>query len=104
MTISNIAFARPGSGFPSPSKDAIFLAGYWGLRFGINFAFVIIWQVAAESYPTIARATGCSVVFSVGRLGAIAAPMLFERVTEVSGSHCLYYLLCSAICLMNCVF
>mmetsp|Transcript_75023 Transcript_75023/g.160693 ORF Transcript_75023/g.160693 Transcript_75023/m.160693 type:complete len:510 (-) Transcript_75023:15-1544(-) len=103
MGVSNILFSRP-SDATHESSFSTFLIGYWGLRFGINFSFVIIWQYAAESYPTIVRATGCSVVFSVGRLGAILAPMLFEHLTRHGGNHCTYYMLCSVVCFVNCLF
>jgi len=81
---------------------AMVMGSYLGLRFFVNFGFVILWQYTAEVYPTVVRATGCAAAFSIGRIGAIIAPPIFELLQRLChGNNQAYFTLCSVVCLMN---
>lgn len=53
-------------------------AGMYVFRSVCTFGWVFVYLYAIEVFPTIARIAGCAFVFSVGRIGSIAAPMIVE--------------------------
>jgi len=61
-------------------EEAFFQYANLGGSFSLSLCFIPIYQLSVEAYPTTAAATAGSVIIGVGRLGAIAAPSLFERV------------------------
>lgn len=68
-------------------------AGYTYILFGITL-FNISYVYMPESFPSLVRQTGCGVCMSLGRLGSISAPMIFESLHEWRpGSHAPYLLL-----------
>mmetsp|Transcript_95905 Transcript_95905/g.222334 ORF Transcript_95905/g.222334 Transcript_95905/m.222334 type:complete len:180 (+) Transcript_95905:2-541(+) len=86
---------------PTYTQRWALCVSYLGLRFSVNFGFVTLWQYTAESFPTIVRATGCATAFGAGRLGAISAPPIFERLTQARGQARGFFILCSVLCLIN---
>lgn len=57
----------------------IFLyGGYWGIKFFTCIGFLVVYQYAAEVYPTPVRNTGMAICLAGGRVAAIIAPLLFE--------------------------
>lgn len=100
MALGNIIFALGIENRSAPMVLGMALFGGWTLKFFVNFAFVVVWQFTAESFPTHLRGTGCAIAFSAGRLGAIVAPALFEELLTVTGNTREYFLvICTLICL-----
>jgi hypothetical protein len=69
-------------------------AGMYVFRSVCTFGWVFVYLYATEVFPTIARTAGCAFVFSVGRLGSIAAPMVVEYSTNLY--FCGVMVLCAA--------
>lgn len=77
--------------------------GYAGMKSCPSLGFGLVYQYAAELYPTSSRALGTAICLAVGRLGAIAAPVFFEKVTEVSGSWTTFFYIVANALAVNAV-
>lgn len=72
-------------------------AGYMYILFSVTL-FNISYVYMPESFPSLVRQTGCGVCMSLGRLGSISAPMIFESLHEWrSASHAPYLLLTASL-------
>lgn len=88
----------------TPLLEVMYQVGLFGFYWVPAVGFIVFGQLAVESYPTLVAATGGSVAFSTGRFGAMTAPLLFERVRDVSGQWELFTYLTSVLCAMGIVF
>jgi putative MFS transporter len=84
----------------TPLLEVMYQVGLFGFYWVPAVGFIVFGQLAVESYPTLVAATGGSVAFSTGRLGAMTAPLLFERVRDISGQWELFCYLASGLCAM----
>jgi len=75
----------------------MFQAGYGAFKCSAALSFVVVYQYAAEIYPTNCRVAGTSVAFSAGRLGAIIAPVAFENLMWHFGSWSAFFFVMAAI-------
>lgn len=62
------------------------VASYCLMQFGVTWAYITAYVVAAEILPTRLRATGLGVSVAVGRVGAMLAPLLLTSAFQASGS------------------
>ncbi|CAK0864600.1 unnamed protein product [Prorocentrum cordatum] len=103
-SLSIVCFGYAGS-IPvrTPLLEVMYQVGLFGFYWIPAVGFIVFGQLAVESYPTLAAATGGSVIFSTGRFGAMTAPILFERMREVSGQWELFTYLTSVLCALGTV-
>jgi len=87
----------------TPLLEVMYQVGLFGFYWVPAVGFIVFGQLAVESYPTLVAATGGSVAFSTGRFGAMTAPLLFERVRDVSGQWQLFTYLTSVLCALGTV-
>mmetsp|Transcript_4238 Transcript_4238/g.13560 ORF Transcript_4238/g.13560 Transcript_4238/m.13560 type:complete len:468 (+) Transcript_4238:112-1515(+) len=75
-------------------------AGFLGMKAFVNIGFVVLYSYASEVYPTAARTTGTATCLAAGRLGAMACPLVYEAMTDVTSSfhHFFVTLGCLTIC------
>ena len=62
------------------------VASYCLMQFGVTWAYITAYVVAAEILPTPVRATGLGVSVAVGRVGAMLAPPLLTLAYQSSGT------------------
>ncbi|WP_235215015.1 MULTISPECIES: MFS transporter [Burkholderia] len=60
--------------------------GYCLIQFGVTWAYISGYVVSSEILPTRIRATGLGVSVAIGRLGAVAAPLMLTSVHAMSGA------------------
>eukprot|EP00747_Dinoflagellata_sp_TGD_P195723 gnl/TRDRNA2_/TRDRNA2_64825_c0_seq1.p1 gnl/TRDRNA2_/TRDRNA2_64825_c0~~gnl/TRDRNA2_/TRDRNA2_64825_c0_seq1.p1 ORF type:complete len:520 (+),score=74.10 gnl/TRDRNA2_/TRDRNA2_64825_c0_seq1:73-1632(+) len=85
---------------PFPSVALLFV-GYLGGRFFISLGYAMLWQYAAEVFPTAARSTGLAVALACGRVGSLIAPPLYEALHAVSQAHAPYFCAGAALLVLN---
>merc|ERR1740121_1019054 len=72
------------------------------MRLSIKSSYLVVQQLTSETFPTVASATGTSVVQVFGRVGSMVTPPMYElcyRVTDLQVA--IYYL--AALLLMSSV-
>lgn len=87
----------------SVGHEALFQIGINMIVFAIQMLFVIVFQISVEIYPPSAASTGSAVVMATGRLGAIAAPLVFEQTRYLAGWWGAFYILIGVLCLITAV-
>jgi len=85
----------------TPLLEVVYQVGLFGFYWVPAVGFVVFGQLAVESYPTLVSTTGGSVAFCMGRVGAMAAPLLFEHVWKFSGQWEVFCYLSSALCALG---
>jgi len=85
----------------TPLLEVVYQVGFFGFYWVPAVGFVVFGQLAVESYPTLVSTTGGSVAFCMGRVGAMAAPLLFEHVWKFSGQWEVFCYLSSALCALG---
>jgi len=82
ISVGAFVFAFGGAAEPPRSmvREAIFQFGTNMIAFAVQMLFITMFQYSVEIYPPNASSTGAAVVMATGRLGAIAAPMVFEHL------------------------
>jgi len=81
--------------------EVMYQIGLFGFYWVPAVGFVVFGQLAVESYPTHVAATGGSVAFCMGRVGAMSAPLLFEHVWKFSGQWEIFCYLSSILCALG---
>lgn len=71
--------------------------GFLGLKVMVNVGFVAVYLVCAQVYPVATRNTGVAACISGGRLGSIAAPLLYEKIAEVGGWQTYFLMMACAL-------
>jgi len=66
-----------------------------------SVGFLIVYLYSIEVYPTGVRATGTSVCVSVGRLGSILCPLVYEWLIDLTGGHLTFFWLMAGMCVLN---
>lgn len=103
----SLAMAAVGSfcfGFAGSVKvrrtgmEVMYQFGVFGYYWVPAMCFVVFSQLCVESFPTAAASTGGSIAFCSGRLGAMAGPMLFERIRDATGSWSPFCYVSAALC------
>lgn len=62
------------------------VASYCLMQFGVTWAYITAYVVAAEILPTRLRATGLGLSVAIGRVGAMLAPVLLTSAYQSSGN------------------
>jgi len=75
--------------------------GYYGMQAVPAFGCVVVYQYAAEIYPTQARSTGSAFNLAVGRLGAMLAPIMYECLQNVFQSFSGFFFFAAACACLN---
>merc|ERR1719265_1615413 len=65
--------------------------GLVGHKISISFGFLIVYVYTVEIYPTVARTLGGSFCIAAGRLGAMAAPSVYENLEFITGSSTAFF-------------
>lgn len=74
-----VAVAQGGlSNFVGPMTLQL---SYWSIKGSGNGSFLIVILYASEVFPTEVRATGLAACYGVGRVAAMAAPVVFEALS-----------------------
>lgn len=81
--------------------DFLVRMSYAGIKASVQMGCVTIYLYVSEIYPTTARATGISVCLSGGRLGGMAAPMVFEAIMEKTGGFLAFFHLLAGLAVFN---
>jgi len=100
------AFAIGGS-FPQPRPWPLMLLFQYGVNGSSvvgSLGYTVIYQFAAEIYPTTAASTGSGLIMGTGRLAAIAAPLLFENIVWLTGQWTVFYYFMGAVASIAVVF
>lgn len=82
--------------------------GIWLVQLGINGARIFLsigWEAAyvcaGEAFPTVVRASASGVCIGCGRLGSLAAPLLFEHILTITGGYLTFFIIIGAGCVTN---
>ncbi|CAD7952855.1 unnamed protein product [Amoebophrya sp. A25] len=75
--------------------------GLFGQKVCVIMGFSFATLYAMETYPTKVRATGTAVAVGSGRCGAIFAPLIYERLTEATGTHVLFFFFVVGLMFVN---
>jgi len=59
---------------------------YCLMQFGVTWAYITAYVVAAEILPTRLRATGLGVSVAIGRVGAMLAPLMLTSAYQATGA------------------
>ncbi|WCM26289.1 MFS transporter [Sphingomonas sp. QA11] len=59
---------------------------YCLMQFGVTWAYITAYVIAAEILPTRLRATGLGVSVAIGRVGAMLAPLMLTYAYQTSGA------------------
>jgi len=80
--------------------EAVYHFGVLGFYWVPAMSFIVLGQLSVETFPTVASTTGGSVAFSAGRLGALAAPMVFENIRAQTGHWNTFCYISAAGCIL----
>lgn len=101
-TLISVALFLYGTGYRGVGVHTwAIMVGYLGLKAFVNTTFVLVYLYSCEVYPLVVRATGSAVCLLSGRIGAIACPLLYELMTEASGTYHTYFVLLGALCVID---
>lgn len=75
----------------TPAGQGIALTGYYLIKTVPSIVAVPLFQYAAEVYPTEARSTGEGFLLTLGRIGCIVAPPVYELLVKVSPNGCAFF-------------
>jgi MFS family permease len=77
--------------------------GYYGLKFSVSLGCVVLYVYISELFPAMTtkgtlysssiRAAGTSIGFASGRIAAMLAPILFEKLQADTGSYCCFFIM-----------
>ena len=59
---------------------------YCLMQFGVTWAYITAYVVAAEVLPTRLRATGLGISVAIGRVGAMLAPVMLTSAYQATGA------------------
>jgi len=75
--------------------------GYFGNKcFGL-FGFVVVYLYVSEVYPTAVRTTATGISLAAGRFGTTVAPLVYEKLTEVTGTFCTFFYVGAMLSLLS---
>lgn len=99
MIISSALFSY---GAQAPKKNELILQiGFVLYKMNTSIGFIVVYVYSMEIYPTWCRNTGSSLCLSSGRIGALTSPLIFEWLTQASGTFMTYIYLMMAGCAVN---
>lgn len=93
-------FAWAGSLTPeqtTPLIRNVLFDSYLGQKVFASMCFIVVYQYAAELYPTSARATGTAFVFAIGRLGSAMSSTTYEWMLTLTRTWTPFFYLMSVI-------
>jgi putative MFS transporter len=76
-------------------------AGFIGIKLFINLGFIAVYLYATEVYPTVARTTGSAICLAMGRLGAMACPLVYEELRRRTGTFHAFFVLIACLAGLN---
>mmetsp|Transcript_2978 Transcript_2978/g.6753 ORF Transcript_2978/g.6753 Transcript_2978/m.6753 type:complete len:509 (+) Transcript_2978:137-1663(+) len=72
----------------------------WIAKMFITSAFIATYVFMLSAYPTQFRGTGFAFCVSVGRVGGLASPVLFEILMDKTGSIQAWFMIAALLCLL----
>jgi len=75
--------------------------GYYGVKTVGTAGFSVVYTYSSEIYPTEARSTGSAVNIAGGRAGSMLAPLVFEAMTDATGSFHMFFVSMILASLLN---
>lgn len=93
-----LGLARLGESDSDMVGSILVLAVTMTFKFVMAVGWLTVYTCATEVYPTLCRSFGTGFVIGCGRLGSIAAPLVFEHMHVSTESHWCFF--CLVICLM----
>lgn len=106
LSLGLMSLALAAFGFAGPKQNGTLLMsmvmyfGYYTVKFGTTIVFLVVYQYAAEVYPTNVRTSGSAVCLGCGRLAGMLAPLIYESVSKSVGYGAYFYLM-SSLCLVT---
>jgi len=108
ILVSTVLFAW-GASLITSKKDASFWVevalqiGLFSFKTFSAMLFGLVYTYSAEVYPTVSRAMGSGFCITVGRLGAIVSPPIYEYLYEWTHSFMAFVYVMMAICAIDIV-
>uniref|UniRef100_A0A7S1PR09 Major facilitator superfamily (MFS) profile domain-containing protein n=1 Tax=Alexandrium catenella TaxID=2925 RepID=A0A7S1PR09_ALECA len=81
--------------------ECVYHFGVLGFYWVPAMTFIVLGQLSVETFPTVASATGGSVAFAMGRVGALAAPLVFENIRAQTGRWNIFCYIAAVGCLFG---
>lgn len=101
MVISLVMFAY---GARSPKQNELMLQfGFIFYKMNTSVGFIVIYVYSMEIYPTYCRNTGASLCLAAGRIGALVCPLMYEWLTDATGTYMTYIYFMMGSCALNMV-
>jgi nitrate/nitrite transporter NarK len=101
MVLSLLLFAY---GARSPKQNEIILMlGFNLYKMNTSIGFIVVYVYSMEIYPTYCRNTGSSLCLASGRIGALVCPLMYEWLTEATGTYMTYIYFMMGSCVVNMV-
>lgn len=105
VSASLLAFAVGAAGSTADVEDgwshALLQGGFIGIKGFGSIGYVVVYQYAAEIYPTMARTTGSGVSMAGGRVGGLTAPLIFEWLLSLTDGYEAFFHLIAVLCLLD---
>jgi len=79
----------------------MFYLGYFGIKVSVFIGCIIAYLYASEIYPTEMRMTGSAIILGCGRLGSTLAPLVFESLTQWTGTFGTFFYVIAALSAVN---
>mmetsp|Transcript_68405 Transcript_68405/g.108560 ORF Transcript_68405/g.108560 Transcript_68405/m.108560 type:complete len:216 (+) Transcript_68405:1-648(+) len=98
MLIMFVGSATGGSG---SLPIVLYHIGYYGIKCFVMIGFIVVYIYVCEVYPTAVRTTGTGISLAAGRSAAMLAPLVYEKLTELSGNFSTFFYIGAALCVIN---
>mmetsp|Transcript_45453 Transcript_45453/g.72551 ORF Transcript_45453/g.72551 Transcript_45453/m.72551 type:complete len:150 (+) Transcript_45453:2-451(+) len=79
----------------------LYHAGYYGIKCFVSVGFIVVYIYVCEVYPTAVRTTGTGISLAAGRSAAMLSPLIYEKMTELSGTFSTFFYVAAALCILN---
>merc|ERR1719281_255545 len=76
---------------------------FFAFKLFSSMLFGLVYVYSIEVYPTVARATGTGICITMGRVGAITSPLIYEWLSEGTGHFIAFFGVLVGICLVDVV-
>jgi len=92
LTTCVLAFVHGGSQDHESGPEYYMVhCGYAGYKCFASVVIVVVYQYSAEIYPVNCRVAGNALSIAMGRIGAITSSLLYEWLTEISGTWTMFF-------------
>jgi MFS family permease len=92
-----------GKGEMTFQLEVLLQVGLQASKAFVAVGFMIVYCYATEIYPTSVRGSGTSLCLSIGRIGSITSPLIYEWLTAFSGNKLAFLYFMMGCCAINIV-